>query len=84
MSICDCGKPKSPTARTCWECHTKGNSHPLRRCGRSLRSIAKEAGLAYTTVKRAAQGEHVARSTAKRLSKVTGIDERTLLIGWFL
>lgn len=82
--LCACGRRCSPTARRCWSCHAgKGinGAHPLKRSEKSLRSIARSAGVAYATVKKAAAGMPVSRSTARRISEVSGVDVRLLILG---
>jgi hypothetical protein len=82
--MCACGNRCSPTAKRCWSCHAgkrQPGAHPLKSQPKSLRSIAREAHLAYYTVKKAAAGIPVSRSSARRISEVTGIDVRLLILG---
>lgn len=82
--VCSCGRTMSTVARTCWACHTRLGTHPLRTDRHSLRAIAREAGVSERTVRRAAAGAPMSRSAARRVSEVTGIDIRILVLGRWL
>lgn len=88
MTHCACGaRMGDPRARRCIACHTgrsDPHAHALKRCGKSLRSIAREAGVSTRTVERAAAGHGLSRSNARRISEVTGVDVRLLVLGrWY-
>lgn len=82
--MCACGRRCSPAARSCRACHTGtelAGAHPLRTTGRSLRSIARAAGVSYKSALRAASGAPMSRSVARRLASVSGVDLRLLVLG---
>ena len=81
---CSCGAQQSPTAKRCWSCHagkTIPGAHPLKKAAKSLREIAREAGVGYRTAKRAAAGIPISRSSARRLAAASGVDVRLLILG---